>query len=234
MRKVPPPRKALPMSDSTTTAATTTTTVSGLKKVNDGDTTGWLNTSTEDGPDVRENPSVGSVAYGLGPLGYDQYMAHVNSGAPIMGYCFDAAGELQVLGLVAGRWNLNEGQHLAEVPGGFGQYDPESGKREFPKKGALRELAEETGLEPNDVVMVDGEPYIGDRAFFWKVVGEGNTVGIFELTPTMLVAIEQSPSLELMHWNDFQRQSPDGITLGATIRLLGALVDAGILKVCKA
>ncbi|HTK39825.1 MAG TPA: NUDIX hydrolase [Patescibacteria group bacterium] len=213
---------------------TSKTVVFGLTKIEDGETVGWVDATIEGGPAVSENPYVGSVAYGRGPLGYDQHIIHANSGAPVMGYCFDEDGELLVLGLVAGRWNLNDGQHRAEVPGGFGKYDPETGKREFPAKGALRELAEETGLEPESVVMIDGEPFIGDRAFFLKEVGEGNNVGMFELTEAMKVAIKQSPSLELMHWNDFQKQSPDGITLGSTIRLMGALFEAGLLKVCKA
>jgi hypothetical protein len=216
------------------TTSKTGTTVFGLTKIPEDANLGWVDSTEPDGPKTNANPFVGGYAYGISPLGFDQHMLHVNSGAPVMGYAFGDDGELLLLGLVAGRWNLNDGQHLAEVPGGFGQYDPETGVREFPKKGALRELAEETGLEPNDVVMVDGEPFIGDRAFFWKLVGEGNSVGMFELDAPAMVAIQQNPSLTLLNWNDFQKQSPDGITLGSILRVMGGLYEAGLLKVCKA
>lgn len=209
-------------------------TVLGLTGLTEDDNTGWLDISEPGGPKVRQNSSVGTEAYGKSPLGYDQPILHVNSGSPVMGYWFDPKGALHLLALVVGRWNLNDGKHLPEVPGGFAKIDPNTGKKEFPAKGALRELAEETGLEPDDVVMVDGQPYIGDRALFWKAVDDGNQVGMFAITDEMLVAVTQNASLTLLPWEEFVEDTVDGITLGSIARVMAGLSRAGLITVGKA
>jgi len=214
--------------------ATNSITVLGLTGLTEDDNTGWVDLTEPGGPKVSQNPFVGMYAYGKTPLGYDQHILKVNSGAPVMGYWFDRKGALHLLALIAGRWNLNDGEHLPEVPGGFAKIDPETGKKEFPAKGALRELAEETDLEPDVVVMVEGQPFIGDRALFWKAVDDGNRVGMFEITDELQVAINQSPALTLLPWEEFVEDTVDGITLGSIARVMAGLSRAGLITVGRA
>lgn len=215
--------------------ANDTTQVCGLRKVTDDAKTGWINTTTPDGPVVVENPNLNSeLVYGIGPAGYDQFLLHVASGSPVLGYRFNDNSELELLALMAGRPNLNDSEHLPEVPGGFAKVDAETGKREFPAKGALRELAEETDLEPDSITPAGGAPFIGDRAFFFKAVDEGNQVYLFELEDTHLAAIKGLPQLQLLPWDEFVFNSVDGITLSSIARVMAALKQAGVLKVTKA
>jgi hypothetical protein len=216
------------MSDIQNTAQTTL----GLTAV-DPDKAGWKDESTE-GMVIKRNPVIGTLAYGLTPLGYDQPALQVASGSPVLGYCFDN-GELHLLALMAGRWNLENGTIFPEVTGGFATIDPETGVKHLPKKGALRELAEETDLDLDNVVFTCGIPFVGDRAFFVKdTSGDGNNVYMFELSTPHLARIRMSPNLELLHWTEFVKRTVDAITLGAIMRVVAALAENGKLTVAQA
>ncbi|TAL14676.1 NUDIX hydrolase [Patescibacteria group bacterium] len=214
----------------------TTNTVNGLRGYTPEDDAkrGWKEETTDGGPIVYRNPRIGSVTIGLTPMDFDQPLLQVTPGVPVLGYQFKDDGELYFLALYARRFNIEGGDRLPEVSGGFVHVNIETGEKELPRSGALRELLEETGLDLNIVTPAYGNPFVADRALFYKGEGDGNTVYFFELGPGQIAHVDLQDNLEMIHWTDFTYQTADAITLAAIQRVMGALYTMGKLKVSKA
>lgn len=210
-----------------------TMTINGLRAYTEEDKKDWADETTDGGPLVWHHPKLGWIAIGPTPMGYDQPMLRLTPGVPVLGYQF-RDGELYLLALFARRFNVDKKARLPEVSGGFVGVNTETGSVELPKSGALRELVEETGLDLNDVILADGNPFIADRALFWKQEGDGNTVFFFELGAGQLAHVELQDNLEMLHWTQFIEQTADGITLSAIARVMAHLNKMKKLKVVQA
>ncbi len=171
----------------------------------------------------------GTVCYGLRPEGYDSWTFAMQDSSVVLPYTKNPDGEVFIGLIKENRANLG-GEYWCAL-GGFA--DP----GESFKDAAVRETAEESGMDAQTCVQLPGYPVVEDRLLFVADpnTGEGCNVNYGFLIPFEELKEDEDGNYRLINnptdhkkadqvvffpWKEAVKVTPDGIALAAISQLL--------------
>ena len=189
------------------------------------------------------NDRVGVLQYGKNPNGpYAQWAFRENGGGGsiLIPCAVDTMRQLYVAGVLESRPNMTStGQRVLCAVGGF--KDP----GETAKEAAIRETAEETGMEvASKILALPGLPVNSNRAFFVADAhaGEGVHLFVYQVSFKNLVPADKvegvdawclggpdttftkgSEGVRFVRWHDVSKASPDALLQSGVLALLGSV-----------